>query len=54
VDLDPADIAEKVIRLLDDPALRRRMGTWGRQKVESQYSWSVIAAKVEKVYRQLV
>lgn len=54
VDLDPADIAEKVIRLLDDPALRRRMGTWGRQKVESQYSWSVIAAKVENVYRQLV
>jgi glycosyltransferase involved in cell wall biosynthesis len=54
VNLDPVDIAEKVIRLLDDPALRRRMGTWGRQKVESQYSWSVIAAKVENVYRQLV
>jgi glycosyltransferase involved in cell wall biosynthesis len=54
VNLDPSDIAEKIIRLLDDPDLRRRMGAWGRQKVESQYSWDAIAAKVENVYRQLV
>lgn len=54
VSLDPSDIAEKIIRLLDDPELRRRMGTWGRRKVESQYSWEAIASKIENVYGTLV
>lgn len=54
VNLDPADIAEKIIRLLDDSDLRHRMGTWGRRKVVSQYSWDVVAAKIESVYRRLI
>lgn len=54
VSLDPADIAEKIIRLLDDPDLRHRMGGWGRKKAVSQYSWDVVATKVESVYGQLI
>lgn len=54
VNLDPTEIAEKIIKLLDEPDLRNRMGTWGRRKVASQYSWGVISAKIESVYRRLI
>lgn len=36
---DPADLAEKIWRLLQDPALRRACGERGRQFVERQFTW---------------
>jgi len=54
VQLDPSEIADSIITLLDAPDLRERMGAWGRQKVASRYSWDAVAARVESVYRQLI
>jgi glycosyltransferase involved in cell wall biosynthesis len=36
---DVASFAEAVQRLLDDPALRERMGATGRARVENELSW---------------
>jgi glycosyltransferase involved in cell wall biosynthesis len=36
---DAADMAEKIVALLDDPALRQRMGEFGRDRVINQLEW---------------
>ncbi|MFI5291250.1 MAG: glycosyltransferase family 4 protein [Candidatus Limnocylindrales bacterium] len=46
---DPVELAEAIGSLLDDPALRARMGASGRQRAE-QFSWPSIAAKVDDYY----
>ena len=35
---DPAVLAETLLRLADDPALRGRLGERGRDRIESVYS----------------
>ncbi|MDG4811021.1 glycosyltransferase family 4 protein [Micromonospora sp. WMMD1120] len=47
---DPAALAAAVRRLLDDPALRRRLAEQGRRDVERQWSWPVIADQITGVY----
>ena len=39
---DSAELALHLNRLLDDPALRKRMGEAGRRRVEAEYDWDVI------------
>ncbi len=36
---DAQDMALKIITLLDDPEMRRRMGTFGRKRIETELSW---------------
>jgi glycosyltransferase involved in cell wall biosynthesis len=36
---DPADMADKLEELLDDPETRKRMGEFGRRRVVSELSW---------------
>ena len=36
---DERDLAQKIIQLLDDPALRIKMGRFGRNRVESELEW---------------
>lgn len=36
---DPAAAAERLLQLVDDAALRRRMGEAGRRHVEDEYAW---------------
>ncbi len=44
-------IAAAVIRLLEDAALRDRMGAAGRQVIETRYTWSAAAAAYEELYK---
>jgi glycosyltransferase involved in cell wall biosynthesis len=53
VELNPTEIAEKIIKLLEDKDLSRNMGVWGKNKVLSKYSWEVIVNKIEKIYEEL-
>lgn len=46
-----ADLAAKITLLLDDPALRRRLGDAGRKKFEEEYTWDVI---VNRHYKRLM
>jgi len=47
------DFARAVIRLLQDEAMRMRLGEEGRRYVIGRHSWSAIAAEYETVYRGL-
>ena len=44
------EIADRIIDLLAQPAKASRMGEAGYKKVESRYTWSVLAAKTQQVY----
>ncbi|MGO1316278.1 MAG: glycosyltransferase family 4 protein [Cellulomonadaceae bacterium] len=43
---DDAEIAGRIVELLRDPELRRRMGTAGRARAERDWTWDSIAARV--------
>ena len=47
-------LAERIDRLAFDPALGRRMGEAGRQRVVAEFSWEKVAARTALLYRSLV
>ncbi len=51
---DPDALAEAIIVLLRNPALRRAMGEAGYRKAETRYNWPAIARRFREVYRQVV
>lgn len=51
---DPVDLAEKLDRLLADPALRARMGEAGRRRVETHYDWRAIGERLETLYVEVL
>ena len=51
--LDPAAIAQAIRELLADEARAQVLGMNGRRAVEQHYQWSVEAAKLLTLYRQL-
>jgi phosphatidylinositol alpha-1,6-mannosyltransferase len=54
VDADRADaVVEAVGRLLDDPALRARLGAAGRRAVESHYNWDRVTAELVRIGHEL-
>lgn len=50
----PEAFAQALLKLLNDPALRLRLGQAGRQTVMSTFSWDLVARQVEAFYAQLV
>lgn len=54
VDQDPAAIAERIVYLLDRPALRAEMGRRGREKVLSRFTWERLAHQTEASYRAVL
>lgn len=48
---DPADWAEQLNRLLDDAALRRRLGENGRREFDRRFRWETV---IENQYRPLL
>lgn len=51
---DPQVIAERLSRILDDPALAQAMGARGKEKVRQKYSWDAIATAHLDLYRSLL
>lgn len=51
---DPADLAEKVMRLINDPAQRNEMGTKSVELVRSRFNWLSIAEYYIDSYRKLI
>lgn len=51
---DGRALAERIARLLDDPALRTRMGAQGRSLVERCYSLERMLDRMEGVYDRLI
>jgi spore coat protein SA len=51
---DPAELAEKIIRLLGDANLRRELGQQGRDRVVNHFSWDKIARDLEAFYDDIL
>lgn len=49
---DPRGLAELVMRLLDDPERRRRMGEIGRERVSGPLSWTNSARNLREAYEE--
>ena len=47
---DPGALAGAIARLLDDPALRARLGAAGRERVINRFTWQVTAAGTAACY----
>lgn len=47
-------MADRLIRVLDDPALGRRMGEAGLARAREHFSWEAIGVKTADLYRSLV
>ena len=51
---EPQQFAQAVLDLLDDPEKQKTLGYAGRQYVESNHNWTVIASKLADVYREVI
>jgi len=47
---DPAALAGALRRLIEDPALARRLGEAGRQRVRERFNWDAIVQRWKEVY----
>jgi glycosyltransferase involved in cell wall biosynthesis len=50
---DPADLADKLLELIDDPEKRAEMGCRGRERVERELAWPHEAPKLLAAYDTL-
>lgn len=50
---NPQSIAEKIKLLLTDEDLRKKLITNGRKLIEEEYTWNIIASKMEKIFNHL-
>jgi alpha-maltose-1-phosphate synthase len=50
----PEALAAAIRRVLDDPALGRKMGQAGRARVEAKFSWASVAERTEQVYADAI
>lgn len=51
---DPDDFGNKILKLIENPHLRKEMGRCGRELAVNKYSWQIIAKQLEKVYNQFL
>lgn len=51
---DAAALAERLNRLLCDPALRARCGQVGRERAETEFSWQCVAARMRALYHEVL
>jgi glycosyltransferase involved in cell wall biosynthesis len=51
---EPAAIADAILLLMDDPALRSRLSANGWRVVEKDYSWDMCARKLERLLYQVI
>jgi spore coat protein SA len=51
---DSRELAEKIIHLLDNPDLGKRLGRQGRQWVQENFTWEKSARALEQVYDEVL
>jgi glycosyltransferase involved in cell wall biosynthesis len=51
---DPIDTAQKVIKLLKNKKLRKKLGSAGQLKVSQNYTWEIVAKKTHQIYQNLI
>ena len=53
VEYNKDQLKSAMIKVLNDEGLRRRFGEEGKRLVRDQFSWDVVVAKVENIYRNV-
>jgi glycosyltransferase involved in cell wall biosynthesis len=48
--LDGAAVADAIVVLLEDPALARRLGRAGRERVLARFTWSHMAEQARRIF----
>lgn len=51
---DPRALADRILRLLCDPELRRRIGAAARRKVEANFDIREMTARMARIYQELL
>ena len=51
---DPYDLSDKINTLLTDEALRKKLGTQGRQMMQDTFSWENKAMELAEIYNRLL
>ena len=51
---DPMSLVEKIIRLVEDPARRKRLGKGLWEKAKREYVWDRVAEKTIQVYKEIL
>ena len=51
---DWRDLADKILTLIEDKALRNRLAINARKTIEKNYSWRVIALTIKKAYMRVI
>ncbi|HVE15276.1 MAG TPA: glycosyltransferase family 4 protein, partial [Chthoniobacterales bacterium] len=49
---EPPELSERLVRLLQSPELRRRMGTAGRRVVSERFTWEAVCARMANRMRK--
>jgi glycosyltransferase involved in cell wall biosynthesis len=49
---DPIDFANQINKLLDSPELRRRLGEYGRARIEEGLNWETEKRALLRAYRR--
>jgi glycosyltransferase involved in cell wall biosynthesis len=47
---NPAELANALIEILNDPTLAKSMGDFNRQQVEQHYAWKSVIDRIEALY----
>lgn len=50
---DPVDFSDKLVRIINNPALAKRLAVNSRKHVEQNFDYAVIAEKLSKIYLSL-
>jgi len=48
------DFADKVVNLLENPALRKELGTAGREFIKNKWSWEAHLKELEQSFENIV
>lgn len=51
---DAGSFAERIVELLQQPEVRRRLGEAARAQVEERYSWVMLADSLARVYERVI
>jgi glycosyltransferase involved in cell wall biosynthesis len=51
---DPADFAEKILKLIANPDLHQSIGPNGRAYVEEHHHWGRITEQLESIYQAAI
>jgi glycosyltransferase involved in cell wall biosynthesis len=50
---DSRELASRIIEILEDEKLAKKLGKRAREKAEMIYSWSILAQKLKEFYIKL-